>query len=422
MPRTYKIYYLLLLAIIFGVNVVVTKGLVRDHNPENSQADKDKVVSNPLYAYAESLSDPGRLAIAEKCVVQVPGTKSAYGNLYNVIADILNAEEKLDVLFVGDSTISYGFSYEQFAKSSGLVTGCIAFGLNVPDEYLAGAVKKIAQCAMKKDGVIILSFGWHVFSKKERLNREKDNLIKLIADDRISTCEEIAGIVTARWRDFNAFKKKYTIWNILLSVDRYNAGVRRPLKDFLERHSFLHPLHLNVAQLAPQLDDMRYRKKTPALQRLVFLQWDPAFKVLFNKGDLKKDHWHYSEFIKKQALEDFNGYAADNPGRVSQYQENMTYWCPEYIGRKVYEALPITVKNEDYRYILWKKYSKTDALLNYKQILKSVSNITGLQMSGNHHFKSMSGLYMARALGLFFKEIKAGNLPCDGKKLYFGTL
>ena len=43
-------------------------------------------------------------------------------------------------------------------------------------------------------------------------------------------------------------------------------------------------------------------------------------------------------------------------------------------------------------------------------------------MSGNHHFKNMSGLYMARALGLFFKETKAGNLPCDGKKLYFGTL
>ena len=422
MLRTYKLYYLLSLFVIFAVNVVLTTGLARETNPKDSPPDTDKIVNNPLYDYARSLRDPDGFAIADKCAMRFPGTKSTAGDLYDAISNILNAEEKLDVLFVGDSTVSWGFSYEQFSKSSGLVTGCIAFGLNIPDKFLAVAVKKIAQCSMKKDGLIILSFGWHASSKKNRLNRKKDNFIKQIGSNQVGGCDEIDDMVAGQINNSGGLKQHYPVGDVLLSVDLYNAEVRRPLKRFLEEHSLLHPLHLNIAQVAPQLDDIKDRRKALAQRKTVFLQWDPAFKVLFNKSDLEKDNWHYSEFIKKQALEDFNGYAANNPERVRQYQENMTCWRPEFIGRKVYEALPITVNDEDYRYILWKKYSPTDALLNYEQILKTESNITRLQMSGNHHFKNMSGFYMARALGLFLKEVKAGHLCFDDENLYFGKL
>lgn len=108
--------------------------------------------------------------------------------------------EKLDVLFVGDSTVAWAIDPQTVGEQSGLSVGHLAFEGNKLGQADVALLPWLASCLLKPDGLLIAGYAWHgiVFRRGENQGwnaQEKAWIEALKGHDPKSDCEWFSSYV-----------------------------------------------------------------------------------------------------------------------------------------------------------------------------------------------------------------------------------
>ena len=358
-------------------------------------------------------SSADQLGLPESLILDIPPAATLeignWGPFKDTRVLMQGLEEKIDVLFVGDSSVSWGFDYHQFEVNSGLVARSLSYGLNVPDKFLARVVNGIAHCFMRKNGLVILSFANSVVGRK-RGARPQDKTIRKAADLG-NDCSKVSKF----WLTQNEEAKTRGTLKLLLDREGYNRHVFNRIVDAISKTSPFWSARINLYYFIwPKLDidgaDNKANKR-----KYKFLRWDPAFRVPLGENF---NTW------KNKSVEMIDVGISEKVPNSKRRRENLSLWSDEQIGVPVCTAIPITRKAEIHRYAEWLHWGSNSCLLVYPNILRQVGVEQDLEMQSNHHFGNQSGLIMAAALGRYFNThqvmktyIERGSQPND-KTLY----
>ncbi len=359
--------------------------LIKEDWAEQGSLDQPvRSIRNPL---EEQLREYAAMGIGFRLPAQVlleEGNRGPYANILELIPND-SFENKLDVLFVGDSTISWGFDHTQFEQHSGLRTASLSFGLNVPDEDLANFVSLVAKCAMNDDGLIILSHSLRVLGQ-ERGARPQDEDVR-----RISTT--VDGCTALRR---TLIGEPAAQSNLLTNRNRYDEEVLRGLEERLDPLNPLWSARIGWNDFSPDEDAAQG-------DDLLFLRWDPAFRVPYQREGFPS--WRYRSLDLEQSRRGWSRMRSRiDSGSDSNEKRNLALWDHEHIGKTVCHILPITIRDESLRYWMWAEWTNSRCLLNYSDIVKDVYDIQSLEMESHHHYGNAGGLIMAAALGEHIKK------------------
>ena len=360
-----------------------------------------------------SLPEGLRLDIPAKATLEV-GNKGPYRDTQAMMEGL---EEKIDVLFVGDSTVSFGFDYHQFELNSGLIARSLTFGLNVPDQLLAQVVTGIAHCFMSKNGVVILSFSDAVLGR-ERAARPEDNNIRAAAQLG-NDCGKLANF----WRTKKAQVRgpgtqiventegSESTLGVLLDRKEYNQQVFDKLVDSAASISPFWSARISLFDFVMPKPATNGTGDKKEQKQSDYFRWDPAFGVQF--GENFKTWQNRPVSIVDVGV-------SDDVLNAPTRRKNLSVWSTEKIGVPVCTVFPITIEDEIQRYAEWLHWGSSSCLLVYPNILGRMGVDQDLDMQSNHHFGNQSGLIMAAALGKYFKEygvldtyIESGDQPND---------
>lgn len=314
---------------------------------------------------------------------------------------------KLDVLFVGDSSISWGFDFTQFARQSELRTASLSFALNVPDNHLATFVRRLVGCFMQKNGIVILSYSWRILSLASRPSRTQDQFI--FDGAGLADCHRLVALFDARKPPVGAAAFPDALWN----RKAYGSILLDPLQTAAGRLIPLSSARIGVADMI-----QRFHPSPATPFPVSFLRWHPSFRIPL-VDDPK--FWRYREFDDSRALRDWVSFKNSRKTRtMDRWRERVSTWNREFIGRKVCVALPMTMEDQSWRYGEWKELGRSSCLLNYPEILAETTGIIQLPMQGNYHYANFGGLIMADALGRYFKRNRVldrlgRDQPGDGR-------
>lgn len=307
------------------------------------------------------------------------------------MSSLLDLEGRtLDVLFVGDSTVSWGFDHTQFQRASGLETASLAFGMNLPDEHLATLVTNLARCFLHPNGVVVLSYSWGLLSRPSRGDRAQDRFI--VDTARLRDCDQLARAFDTSTADLERPRAGDALWN----RSAYEATVLAPLRAKVGSFLPFWSARIGVLDLARRASPEEARK------RHLFLRWHPSFRVPLLD---QPDSWVYRPLDRSAALREWHAFTATaEPRKLERRRERLARWSRESIGRSVCVALPITVQDESMRYGEWLEIGKSACMIDYAEVVRGAAGLTRLPMGVNQHYANLGGLIMAHSLGRYFRD------------------
>lgn len=385
--------FILVLAATLVANLWFQKNVADFIFPDRECRSCDSEPVNDVPAFMSVYSDGGALERHLELPRHAVLERGNHGATREMSGLIDLDGRKLDVLFVGDSSVSWGFDFTQFARQSELRTASLSFGMNVPDNHLAALVRHLVECFMQEDGVVILSYSWRVLSAAIRLNRTQDRFI--IDGARLTDCHRLVALFDSGKPIASASAFPEALWN----RRAYGSILLSPLQTAAGRLIPLSSARIGVANMVERFQSPAAATSDP----ITFLRWHPSFRIPL--VDNLKFFWRYREFDDDRALRDWDSFKKSNESLIIKRRSERLYtWRREFIGRKVCVASPITVMDESWRYGEWKEFGRSDCFLNYSEIFAETTGMTKIPMQDNHHFANFGGLIMADALGRYFKQ------------------
>jgi len=383
------ILFIATILLVFMANIFFQHDIANllNKNWRNVQAD-EKMIPNPLMDEVERLKKQGiKLNVPDRVDFEATN-KQPHRNIFDFF-DIDDFNDKIDVLFIGDSTISWGFDYQQFEFASGLKAASFSFGLNVPDRHLVTFASLLARCVVDDAGIVILSHSRGMFGAK-RKNRKQDRDIKKVAANA-HNCADLKNLI----KKHSANTAKPGIRDILLDREEYNRLVLDALEEHMHGLIPLWSARIGWQDYFPKKEEAEHGLQS-------FLRWDPAFRVPLEK---KPNRWKYRRLNVDRSKRNWKKMLKHSKRNYAKKTiRKLKSWSEKEIGRTVCHVLPISIRDESYRYWMWSKWTQSRCLLNYAEIVSKQYGIRKLELQKNHHYANTSGLIMASALGKFFKE------------------
>jgi len=313
-------------------------------------------------------------------------------------------QEKFDFLFIGDSTLAWGFDTTQTELDTEFRPALIAFGMNPPDETLARFAALFARCYLKEDGLVFVSYGAKA-AGGYRAGRAIDlQLEELVAD--YADCGELAALLAGT---------PPPLQDTLLNREAYKEAVLTPLSEAAANLLPFRSLQLGWSDYFPFVDQREPDE---------FLVWDPRFRIPYNR---EFDTWAYEPFDTEAAMQDWRQILqtedwalwtrSDSYDYAEIARSNLAYWDAEFMGRTVCHVLPTTITNENYRFGMWLEWSDSRCLLHLGTVIHDQLNVDTLKMIDSHHFGEESGLLAASAVGKLLEEILPLELPTERGKV-----
>jgi len=337
-------------------------------------------VANPLAPIVAQLREQGiDLVIPAMTTLFKTNPPTQFPLLSMLPSDSL--VKKIDVLFVGDSTLMWGFDHRQVARNSGLHTAQISFGANTPDSDLAWFTRLLAKCVVAEDGIIVLSYSQKGLAG-QRTSRKIDQEVQMSAE--MHSCDDLAdamqGDVAVQASPITdlASYKAVVLDKLVLATDSVTPfwSARIGWKNFYP--------------------DKRQKQNTS------YLVWQSGLKIPW-QGSF--GHWHFRQLDTNKASADWKKKQTELSAEyIETGRANMQEWNGSQIGRPVCHILPPTSINEDFRFGLWRDWTSSRCLLDFGSIAKNQLGITELKIIDKHHYAEESGLVMAAAVGKLLKS------------------
>jgi hypothetical protein len=339
-----------------------------------------KEVANPLAPIVTQLREQGiDLVIPAMTALFKTSPPTRFSLLSMLPSDSL--VNKIDVLFVGDSTLMWGFDHRQVAHNSGLRTAQISFGQNIPDSDLAWFTRLLAKCVIAEDGIIVLSYGVKGLAG-DRPNRPIDQEVQRSTE--MHSCDDLA----------DSMQGEVSVpASPITDLARYKAVVLDKLVLSTDGVTPFWSARIGWKNFFP---DKREK------QNRWYLVWQSGLKVPW-QGSV--DHWYFRQFDANKASADWKKKRTELSAEYSEAgRAKMQAWNGSQIGRPVCHVLPPTSSNEDFRFGLWRDWTSSRCLLDFGSIAKSQLGITELKIIDKHHYAEESGLVMAAAVGKLLKS------------------
>jgi hypothetical protein len=360
----------------------------------NVSGPDSREVANPLAPKVEQLRKQGiDLVIPAKTRLFETNPATTFSLLSMLPENALT--QKIDVLFVGDSTLMWGFDHRQVAHNSGLRTAQISFGQNTPDSGLAWFTRLLAQCVMADDGIVVLSY-----SQKglvgQRANRPIDAEVR--ASVELQNCTDLA----------EAMQGDTSVpANPLTDLARYKTVVLDELVQATNAVTPFWSARIGWTNFFPDKRDKKYIK---------YLVWQNGLKIPW-QADF--DYWRFRQLDTDKASADWQIKQAELSAEDRKTGRGyMQAWNGSQIGRPVCHVLPPTSVDEDFRFGLWRDWTSSRCLLDFGSIAESQLGVTELKVIDKHHYGEESGLVMAAAVG---KLLKTEHTKIAGSAAVLGT-
>ena len=122
---------------------------------EVGNANEGDVIGSPLLNQYKKISAQYQVNfdIANDVLV-----KSGKGRSFYDFPLFLEKEKSLDVLFIGDSSLAWGFRPDIFETATGLQTGVFTYEAQLLNKANVALYKALAECFLKPSGKLVLSF------------------------------------------------------------------------------------------------------------------------------------------------------------------------------------------------------------------------------------------------------------------------
>jgi hypothetical protein len=375
----YQFLFLLCLLVTLLINLAFQEQIASLISPDwivDKSRSEHNEIENPLLPRLAELSNEEGIELIVPPITKIfafnPPTRFSLMSM--IPKDAFT--NKIDVLFVGDSTLMWGFDHRQAAYNSGLRTAQISFGQNTPDNDLAAFTALLARCVVSPDGIIVLSYSRRGLAGN-RPSRPVD--IDVRESVQLKDCSDLD--------------------------EAMNEKVNEKPNPFLDNSSyksnFLDTLIVKTDSWIP-LSSARIGWKSffpdkHETDRSNFLVWQPGLKVVW-RGD--HGYWNYRQLNPKKAIKDW---LEEEKSMPDDYRDagkiNMRVWNQEIVGRPVCHVLPPTSTDEDFRFGLWRDWTRSRCLLDFGTIIYNQLNIAKIKVTGRHHYMEESGLIMAASIG-----------------------
>jgi hypothetical protein len=380
MPTSrYQFLFLLCLLVTLLINLAFQEQIANLISPgwivDKSRSEHNEIENPLLPRLAELSSEKGIKLIVP------PITKLFSFNPWNSFSLMSMIPKdaftnKIDILFIGDSTLMWGFDHRQAAYNSDLRTAQISFGQNVPDKYLAGFTTLLARCVLSPDGIIVLSYSYRGLAGK-RASRPAD--IDVRESVQLKNCSDLNEAMNEKVDENpNPFLDNASYKSIFLDTLIVKTDSWIPLSS----------TRIGWKNFFPDKYEVDRRK---------FLVWQAGLKVVWQGDNI---YWNYRQLNPKKAVKDWLEKEKSMPDDFRDAGKiNMRAWSQEIVGRPICHVLPPTSNDQDYRFGLWRDWTQSRCLLDFGTIIYNQLNITKLKMVDRHHYMEESGLLMAASIG-----------------------
>jgi hypothetical protein len=375
----YKLFFPLCLLITLLINLGFQEQIASLISPgwavDKSRSEYNEI-ENPLLPRLAELSSEKNIKLIVPPITKVysfnPPTRFSLMSMMPKDA----FTNKIDILFVGDSTLMWGFDHRQAAYNSGLRTAQISFGQNVPDKYLAAFTTLLARCVLSPDGIIVLSYSYRGLAGN-RPSRPAD--IDLQESVQLKNCSDLN-------KEMNEQVDEKT--NPFLDNASYKSIILDTLIVKTDSWIPLSSTRIGWKTFFPDKYETARRK---------YLVWQSGLKVVW-QGDI--DYWNYRQLNPKKAIKDWLEKEKSMPDDYRDASKiNMRLWNQETVGRPVCHVLPPTSNDQDYRFGLWRDWTQSRCLLDFGTIIYNQLNIAELKVIDKHHYMEESGFIMAASIG-----------------------
>ena len=386
---------------------------------------KGMPISNAFYSDAQDiLVDVDTLDDAEKEIVLTrlpavvdyePTNFGPYKNLYD-FSVFAEKDKQGGILFVGDSTISWGFSLDLFETMVGQKVHAFTFGLNVMDEALLLATERIVECYYSTPPTVMVSHSLGSMGKLERLSRDADQIVLDIS--RAKDCDAVHTLVSDNRKEILAPSSEgapaLNVQQDMVSGEHTSqlGAVNLKVADLLDFKKY----RANIATHKPEMPKLSHVRLYKILEPnkfkeidssdWSFYRWRPEIRIPVRWNGIY-DYWRPVSAEAEQVIKE--EYERLYPKDIHRVMVRHQEWAK----KDACFILPITISGESK---LRRSFlpSGSSCRIDFTSILLAQKRQPRIKMQSNHHFAFTGGVIFAAIAG---KHFAGESLPVWQKNI-----